>query len=245
MSNILIIGATSSIAHSVAKKYASEQCTIYLVARSEHKLNAVASDIAVRGAQAVYTDICDFTNPKEQNELFKRVLEKMPVINVVLIAHGSLPDQEICEESPDYAMEQVYVNFTSVVGLSMYAAEILKKQKKGTIAIIGSVAGERGRQSNYIYGAAKAGVTAFCSGLRNRLLQYNVHVITILPGFVDTPMTAHLPKNFLFASADDVGNAIVHGIKKQKDILFVPFFWRIIMTIVKLVPEFIFKKLKT
>ena len=229
--NIVIIGATSAIAHGVAKKYCSQKNSVfYLVGRSQDKLNAIADDLRVRGAQQT---------------LFSRILASMKTLDIVLIAHGSLTHQERAEQDALYTFDELHTNFTSVVGLGVVAAEQCKKQRSGTIAIIGSVAGERGRQSNYLYGAAKAGVTAFCSGLRNRLMPFNVHVLTILPGFVDTPMTAEIPKNFLFAKADDVGAAIVNAIEKKKNVLYTPFFWLYIMTIVKIIPEFIYKRLKT
>lgn len=244
--NIVIIGATSAIAHGVAKKYCSQKNSVfYLVGRSQDKLNAIADDLRVRGAQQVYTDACLFTDVKQYQTLFSRILASMKTLDIVLIAHGSLTHQERAEQDPLYTFDELHTNFTSVVGLGVVAAEQCKKQRSGTIAIIGSVAGERGRQSNYLYGAAKAGVTAFCSGLRNRLMPFNVHVLTILPGFVDTPMTAEIPKNFLFAKADDVGAAIVNAIEKKKNVLYTPFFWLYIMTIVKIIPEFIYKRLKT
>lgn len=244
--NIVIIGATSAIAHGFAKKYATQQnADFYLVGRSKEKVTAIADDLRVRGAQQIYTDICQFTQAEEYQNICSRICVTMNTIDVVLIAHGSLTNQEHAEHDSSYIADELHTNFTSVIGIALAIAEVLKKQRRGTIAIISSVAGERGRQSNYLYGAAKAGITAFCSGLRNRLLPYNIHVVTVLPGFVDTPMTADIPKNFLFAHADDVGAAIVNAVEKKKDILYTPFFWRYIMMIIKVIPETIFKKLKT
>lgn len=245
MNNILVIGATSAIAHSVCKKFCTEPSTFYLVGRSKDKLSVIADDLRVRGAISVFTDACDFVSPAEYDNLLQRVTTQLPSLDIVFIAHGSLSDQDKCEAESGYIISELNVNFTSVVALALCFSEKLKKQRHGTLAIISSVAGERGRQSNYIYGAAKAGITAFCSGLRNKLIQHNVHVLTILPGFVDTPMTSHIPKNFLFASSDKVAGDIVNAIKKKKDVLYTPFFWRYVMIIVRSIPEGIFKKLKT
>jgi len=123
-------------------------------------------------------------------------------------------------------------------------AEIMEEQGHGTIAVISSVAGDRGRMSNYVYGAAKGAVSTFLQGLRNRMSHKGVHVLTIKPGFVDTPMTKDVDKNFLFASAKQVGNGIYNAIESKKDVVYLPPFWKLIMMIIKLVPESIFKKLK-
>ena len=245
MNNILVIGATSAIAHSVCKKFCMEPSTFYLVGRSKEKLSIIADDLRVRGAITVHIDACDFVNPAEYENLSQRVIKLLPSFDIVFIAHGSLSDQDKCEVDTDYVSNELSVNFTSTIALSLLFSRVLKKQKHGTLAVVSSVAGERGRQSNYIYGAAKAGITAFCSGLRNKLIQDNVHVLTILPGFVDTPMTSHIPKNFLFASSDKVADDIVNAIKKKKDVLYTPFFWKYVMIIVRSIPEGIFKKLKT
>jgi hypothetical protein len=163
--------------------------------------------------------------------------------DVVLIAHGSLSDQAACEKNYEETLTEFNTNALSVIALLTLLANELLAQGSGTIAVISSVAGDRGRQNNYVYGAAKAMVSTFLQGLRARLYKSNIHVLTIKPGFVDTPMTAHLTKNFLFASPENVAKDIVNAINKKKDILYTPWFWRIIMMIIKPLPEKIAKRL--
>ena len=140
--------------------------------------------------------------------------------------------------------DSININFTSVAGFITILANYFEKMGEGTIAVISSVAGDRGRQSNYIYGAAKGGVTKFLQGLRNRLSQKNIQVLTIKPGLVDTPMTAHLPKNPLYVKPDFVAKSIIRAIEKKKDVIYVPEYWRLIMWVIIHIPEFIFKRLK-
>ena len=128
--------------------------------------------------------------------------------------------------------------------MASIAANYFEKEKKGCIAVISSVAGDRGRQSNYIYGAAKGGVTTFLQGLRNRLSPSGVSVVTIKPGMVDTPMTAHLPKSPLFAKPSDVGKGIYKAMLAGKDIAYLPVYWKLIMFVIKIIPEGIFKKMR-
>ena len=139
--------------------------------------------------------------------------------------------------------KELETNFVSVVSLLTYMANYFSAKKSGTIAVISSVAGDRGRQSNYVYGAAKGALTLVLQGLRNRLFSDGVQVLTIKPGFVDTPMTADIKKNFLFVKPKLVAEQIVIAVKKKKDVVYVPWFWRYIMLIIKIIPEFIFKRL--
>ena len=141
------------------------------------------------------------------------------------------------------ATKEFDTNFISVVSLLTQLANHFSAKKSGTIAVISSVAGDRGRQSNYIYGAAKGALSVLLQGLRNRLYSDNVHVLTIKPGFVDTPMTSEIKKNFLFVKPEYVAAAIKSAVEKKKDVIYVPWFWRYIMLIIKLIPEFIFKRL--
>lgn len=141
------------------------------------------------------------------------------------------------------AVEAIGVNFVSAASLLSHLANLMEKRRGGTIAVISSVAGDRGRQSNYVYGAAKAGLSAFASGLRNRLQKSGVSVVTIKPGFVDTPMTAHVKKGPLFATPEAVARGIVKAIDRRKDVVYVPGFWRPIMWLIRSIPERIFKRL--
>jgi len=141
------------------------------------------------------------------------------------------------------AMMELQTNFTTVVSLLTLLANLFERQGRGSIAVISSVAGDRGRQSNYVYGAAKGALTIYLQGLRNRLAKANVHVLTIKPGFVDTPMTRDFKKGLLWVGPDVIARGIVKAIDKRKDVAYLPFFWRYIMFIIKIIPERIFKRL--
>ncbi len=244
MKKILIIGATSAIAHHTAINFAQSGWELHLVARNTEKLQIIKQDILARHKTDVFTyeqDALDFDNHKV---LFEDILNNADFLNAVLIAHGTLPNQEEIQNEPDEIRREFDINALSVMSYATIAAEYFEKKKSGNISIISSVAGDRGRMSNYIYGAAKSAVTAFASGLRARMQKSGVSVLTIKPGFVDTPMTDDVDKNFLFANPKDVGRAIYDAMINEKDLLYVPGFWKIIMLIVKSVPESIFKKLK-
>ena len=165
-------------------------------------------------------------------------------MDLALIAHGSLPDQARCSVSVDDTLEALRINGTSVISLLTCLTPVFEAQRSGTIAVISSVAGDRGRQSNYAYGAAKGMVSVFMQGLRNRLTPHGVHVLTIKPGLVDTPMTASFKKGFLWATPDRVGADIVRAIDRRKDVLYTPWFWRLVMLAICAVPETLFKRLK-
>jgi short-subunit dehydrogenase len=165
-------------------------------------------------------------------------------LDTVLIAYGTLGDQKASAASVPETLEQLSTNFLSVVALGTLLANRLEAQRSGCLAVISSVAGERGRQSNYVYGTAKAGVSAFLQGLRNRLYPSGVQVLTIKPGFVDTPMTAGLKKGPLFASADAVARGIVRAVDRRKDVVYLPAFWAPIMALIRAIPEGIFKRMK-
>jgi decaprenylphospho-beta-D-erythro-pentofuranosid-2-ulose 2-reductase len=161
----------------------------------------------------------------------------------VLIAHGTLPDQAQVQASVEGTLQAFTTNALSYISLLTLLAERLEQQRRGWIAVISSVAGDRGRGSNYVYGAAKGAVSLFTSGLRARLSKVGIAVVTIKPGFVDTPMTAHLKKNPLYVSPARVGKCIYTAMLKGEDVVYVPWFWRYIMLIIRLIPERVFKRL--
>src|SRR5690606_24268245 len=165
-------------------------------------------------------------------------------IDVVLVAHGTLTDQERAQKDVGYALQEVSVNGVSVLSLLTALAPVLEAQGHGTLAVISSVAGDRGRQSNYVYGSAKAMVTAFLPGLRQRLAKQGVNVLTIKPGFVSTPMTAHLPQGPLWGKPEAVARDISRAIDRGRGQIYTPGFWRLIMFIITHIPEFVFVKLK-
>lgn len=240
---ILIIGATSAIAGAVGRKYAALNEHLFLVARHPDRLAAVAADLATRGAASVGTFVLDVTDTARHQAMADAALAALGAIDVALIAHGVLPDQRACEASVDLTLESIAVNGTSVIALMTLLAPCLEQQKSGILVVISSVAGDRGRQSNYVYGTAKGMVNVFAQGLRNRLFKSGVHVLTIKPGFVDTPMTAGFSKGFLWATPERVACDIVKAIDRRKSEVYVPFFWRQLMIPVRLMPEWLFKRL--
>ena len=231
--NVVVIGATSAIAQEVARLYASAGASLFLVARNEAKLLAVTSDLRVRGASDVETFVADLADRSRDAEI---VAAAGATPDVVLIAHGSLPDQRAIDTDPIAQVAEFQLNATSVIALTAQFANVLERNRRGTLAVIGSVAGDRGRRSNYVYGAAKAAIHAFCDGLRGRLAAAGVALVLVKPGWVDTPMTSAIKKNPLFASAASVARTIHRAIDAGRGTVYSPGYWRWISLIVRLLP---------
>ena len=242
--NILVIGATSAIAEQTIRLYAKQGAQLHLMARNEEKLQAIAQDASIRGAKAVSIQKLDVNDIDLHETLINEAFAKLITIDVVLIAHGSLPDHQACQDHVSTTLREMTTNGLSTVALLTLLANKMQTQAKGVIAVITSVAGDRGRQSNYVYGAAKGMLSIFLQGLRNRLFDKGVHVLDIKPGFVDTPMTANLPKGPLWAKPETIAAAIVKAVDKKTNTLYTPWFWMGIMMIIRTIPEFIFKKMK-
>ncbi len=244
MKKILIAGATSAIARGFARAAAERGDALFLVGRSPERVNDTASDLRVRGSPAVGTFVMDLNETARLPEMIALAEKTMDGFDTLLIAHGTLTHQPAAEKDLGLLERELATNFTSAAVLLALVANRFEEKKSGSLAVITSVAGDRGRQSNYIYGAAKAGLIAFASGLRGRLLKSGVSVTDIRPGFVDSPMTAHVKKNFLFAPSDAVGRQIYKAVDRRKDVVYLPWFWRWIMFLIRHVPERVFKKLK-
>jgi len=244
MKKILIIGASSAIAQATARLFAKDGDKLFLVARNSEKLKEQADDLRVRGADQVEFFAMDILEYDKHQSTIELAVSKMGGLDLALIAHGTLPDQKSCEQSVDEMKKEFETNCISTLSFLTQLANYFEERKAGTIAAISSPAGDRGRQSNYVYGAAKGAVSVFMQGLRNRLFASGVHVLTIKPGFVDTPMTSEFKKGALWASPENVAKQIYSAIEKKKNTAYVPWFWAIIMLIIKLVPETIFKRLK-
>lgn len=229
------------LAHEAAKLFASDGADLVLVARSPHKLAAVQGDLCVRGARTVETVVTDLADVARHQEVIEAALRPFSGLDMVLVAYGTLGDQQQSEQEVQVALQEFNNNCTSVISLLTLLANYFEQQGRGCLAVISSVAGDRGRQSNYVYGAAKGAVTIFLQGLRNRLASKGVAVVTIKPGMVDTPMTAHMRKGRLFASAPAVGQGIYQAMVKRKDVVYLPGYWRYLMWIIRSIPEARFK----
>ncbi len=244
MRKMLIIGATSEIAQATAKLFAQQHDALFLVGRNTEKLEAIAADLKVRGAHQVDYMALDLNEFDQHLSMIEQADKCLEGIDTVLVAHGTLDDQKACEQDYAKTEQALRTNFLSVVSLLTPIANRLEKQHYGCIAVISSVAGDRGRQSNYIYGTAKGALTLFLQGLRNRLHSANVCVLTIKPGFVDTPMTASFKKGALWAKPETIAYGIYRAIKRRKNSVYLPWFWWPIMMIIRLIPEAIFKRMK-
>jgi decaprenylphospho-beta-D-erythro-pentofuranosid-2-ulose 2-reductase len=244
MKRILIMGATSAIAEATARRFAARGDALFLVGRNAQRLGAIADDLNLRGAHMAHTYVLDACDMDSYPNMLDAAAAQLGGIDAALIAHGTLPDQQACQASIDLLVREFTTNALSFMALCTYLANRFETQQHGVIAVISSVAGDRGRQSNYVYGAAKAAVTAFTSGLRQRLYPHGVSVVTIKPGFVDTPMTAAFKKGLLWASPAGVATSIMHAMDGGTPVVYTPWFWRPIMWIVTAVPEFIFRRLR-
>jgi len=234
----LIIGATSSLAQALCHELASQGYDMVLVGRDQAELDLLSADLTVRNGISTTIVLADFL---AKDFSTPRLIERVEHFNHVIIASGDMGGDDFTDLAN--ITQTTWLNYTVPAHLATLAAERLRdKETAGTITIISSVAGDRGRQSNYIYGSAKAALTTFTSGLRNRYAKHKVHVMTVKPGFIDTPMTWGM-KSPLIASREFVAKKIVSAIEKRKDVIYVPFFWRYIMLIIMHIPEKIFKKL--
>ncbi|MDF1761478.1 MAG: SDR family oxidoreductase [Coxiellaceae bacterium] len=244
MSNkTIIIGATSAIAQAMAKQLASAGHQLFLVARNTTHMQTLADDVAVRSQQTCET----FTFDANSNELYQDCLTQATAslghIDNVIIAHGTLPNQDDCQQNLTATLQEFQVNATSYIGLMTVFGQYLEQQGAGHLVVFSSCAGDRGRQSNYLYGATKAAISAFSAGLRSRLFKKGISVLTVKPGFVDTPMTKAFKKGFLWAQPEDVAKHVIQAMQNKKTIVYVPGFWRYIMMIIKCIPENLMKRL--
>ena len=241
---IVILGATSGIVLEVQRQLARRGCELLLVARSPQRLAAVQADLRIRGASRVLTYSADLSSIAQHNGVLECACREFPDFDTVLLAYGSMHNQKDSESSVEVLLEELQVDFLSAAAiLTLFAAE-LERRRMGCIAAITSVAGDRGRRFNYVYGSAKGGLSLFLQGLRSRLHPAGVRVITIKPGPVQTPMTDGLPNAAQFADPQRVARDIVGSLERRSpDVLYTPRIWRYIMAAVKLFPETIFKRL--
>lgn len=244
MSKVVIFGATSAIAERFARICASREDDLFLIGRNKQKLLDIKQDLEVRGSKSVEIFCQDLTQVNLHSALITNLFKVNYKIDIAVVAYGILGDQSLAQENFTHAEEIISSNFTSAASLLHEMASHFEKQCSGTIVVISSVAGDRGRATNYIYGSSKAALSAFCSGLRQRMYKYGVNIITVKPGFVDTPMTRAFKKGILWASPEVVAKGIDRAIKHKKPVVYLPGFWWLIMAVIKIIPEKIFQKLK-
>jgi decaprenylphospho-beta-D-erythro-pentofuranosid-2-ulose 2-reductase len=242
METVLILGATSDIGIAIAKKFASKKFNVQLAARNPAQLEPLQSDIRIRygvECDAFAFDAIQFST----HALFFETLNPMP--DVTITVFGVMDEEDDAFDNWKLTQRMIDTNYTGAVSVLNVAAKCYDRQKKGTIIGISSVAGDRGRASKLIYGSSKAAFNAYLSGLRNKYFKTGVHVMTVKPGFVYTRMTENmkLPK-LLTSTPDDVAGIIYSGFAKKKNVIYVKWFWRYIMLIIKNIPEFQFKKMK-
>ena len=242
---IVIIGATSAIAEHCARLWVQNQpVDLTLVGRDTQRIERVATDLKVRSPQSQIRVVqAEFLDPEAIDATVKNIVQSGNV-DIVLIAHGSLPDQADCQDDLQACREALDVNGVSPVLYAEAFAKQMAKADHGTIALIGSVAGDRGRKSNYVYGAAKGLVTRYAQGLQHRFAGSGVKVVLIKPGPTDTPMTAHLKgKGAKLAPVEGVAKQIVDAVEAGKPLVYAPGKWWLIMMVIRHLPAFVFNKM--
>jgi short-subunit dehydrogenase len=243
MSNTwVILGATSSMARAFARQLSERGDSVILAGRDMDDLHATASDCALRGAPLAKAMNFDARKPETFTAILDMMADQSGTLNAAVFV-GSMPEQSAIDADPSMIDGVIQDSFTGPATFLQSLAPMMEARDSGTVVGVGSVAGDRGRIGNYVYGAAKAGFHTYLSGLRNRLTRSGGHVVTVKPGFVDTSMTWGLEGMFLVATPDQIATAILKGVDKKKNVLYTPFFWRYIMRIIKSIPEPVFKKL--
>jgi len=241
---VVILGATSAIAEAAARIWAAQGARLVLVGRDPARVEAVAADLTVRGATQASAIVLDCAAADATVEV-PRLVEALGALDVVLLAYGVLGEQATLESDSAATADLLRTNFTSAAAWCQAAANVLERQGAGVLIAIGSVAGDRGRQSNYLYGASKAGLGILVQGIAHRLARSGARAVLVKPGFVDTPMTAHLNgKGALWAKPEAMGRTIVALAEKGGPVAYAPAFWRAIMLIVRNIPAAIFHKSK-
>jgi decaprenylphospho-beta-D-erythro-pentofuranosid-2-ulose 2-reductase len=244
MQKIIILGATSTIAREVGRLMAKDGNDLLLVARCGVRLAAIKADLLVRGARLVQTFTADLQDISRHAEVLAWAKTCHPDFDTLFLAYGTLRNQGDCELSVDLMVEELSTNFVSAAALLTIFAKHFEERRSGCIAAITSVAADRGRRSNYVYGSAKGGLSIFLQGLRSRLYPSGVRVITIKPGPVKTAMTDHLPRTRIFADVSDVAKDIHRALKQRSpEVLYTPWQWRSIMAAIRMIPEGLFKRL--
>ncbi|UYV38502.1 SDR family oxidoreductase [Rhodobacteraceae bacterium D3-12] len=238
----IILGATSSMARALARTLAEQGHSLFLAGRDMDDIARIAADCTARGAPLAQAVKFDARKPATFTPLIETLAQQEGTLNAAVFV-GSMPEQEAIDADPALIDGTIMDSFTGPARFLQMLAPLIEERGSGTIVGVGSVAGDRGRVGNYVYGAAKAGFHTYLSGLRNRLTRAGGHVVTVKPGFVDTAMTWGIEGMFLVAPPEKVAADILRAVKKRRNVIYTPFFWRYIMLIIRSIPEPIFKKL--
>ena len=242
--NIFISGATSAIAQAWARLPAAKGAAFYLLGRDAEKLEAVKKDLLARGARDVLVHTADLALPQDYDNIVNQLYSHWSRVDIALFAQGNLPDQQALLSDMNAVRSVFELNAMSYMLPANLIGARMAQAGSGAIVLISSVAGDRGRQSNFFYGTSKAAVTCFAQGFRNHLHKFGVQVLTVKPGFVDTPMTAAIKKGGpLWATPEQIAHCIENGLQKKRDVIYAPWFWQIIMRVIQHLPEAIFKRL--
>jgi decaprenylphospho-beta-D-erythro-pentofuranosid-2-ulose 2-reductase len=240
---VLAFGGTSVIAQAVLRRLAAQGAAVCMVGRNADRLQIVADDLAARGSSRAVYRVIDFRDYSAYDMIVSEAAEQLGGLDLVIVAHGQLSDQARSRRDVTYMVDQLHVNLVSAVVAVGVAADRFEAQGSGTIIVLGSVAGDRGRRSNYVYGSAKAALAAFSEGVRHRLRPSGARVILVKPGLVDTPMTSRLKKNPLYATPDRVASDVLGAIRDGRDVVYSPFWWRYVMAAIRALPGWIFLRL--
>ena len=240
--HILIIGASSAIAEATARSYAAEGASLLLVGRNARRLEAIAADLQLRGAASATTYVLDADALDAHDAMLEAAWLRLGTVDLALIAHGNLPNTETMLTDSAALAQQFMTNAVSAMALSAKLATRLQRQGRGALAVLSSVAGDRGRASNFPYGAAKAALSCFLSGLRQRLAGSGVQVLTVKPGLIDTPMTREFPKGPLWAQPEQVAADIRRALRRGAPVVYTPARWALIMWIIRALPERLFMR---
>jgi decaprenylphospho-beta-D-erythro-pentofuranosid-2-ulose 2-reductase len=242
MNRVLILGATSPIARALAIRFASDGAHLYLAARDADEARRVAEDVGARAGVSALSGTFDAADFAAHDEFIRHVATTLGGLDGVVVCFGTLGDEDAAQTDPTDALATINQNFTGAVSLITLAARHLEQQGSGFIIAIGSVAGERGRKKNYVYGSAKGALATFTQGLRGRLAASDVHVMTVKLGTVDTRMTWGREGALLTIAPTKAADLIYAAYRKRAEVVYVPWFWRLIMGAIRLIPESRFKR---
>ncbi len=243
--NIVVLGASSTIAKEICRTLLRGAAHDFvLVGRNGEKLRSIKLDLTLRGAGQVREIVFDLDRITEFETLLREVSAAASPIDLLLVAHGTLPAQREVEESAPEVAAALLGNFVSHAALLAAFAPVFVRQKSGTVAVISSVAGDRGRRSNYVYGSAKAGLQAYVEGFAAKLADHGVHVLDVRPGMVRTAMTAHLDQGILFSSPEKVAADVVKAITAKSSVSYTPAVWRYLMLVIRLIPRAVMRRLR-